>query len=169
MNIEYDENIIIDECGVDFRRCILCGVCASGCQVDKYIDYKPHEIAYLIRIGKLDRVLDSKAIEYCLTCYLCEERCPKGVELTRLYIYLNNLRARIMGPDKISKSILNMILNWGRVDEVKLVRRMWGLWRSMKTVLKTPQFVKIALGGKREKICLDEIESLYKYSKERVI
>ena len=43
------------------------------------MDVKPHQfVSYLVQ-GKLEKLLESKAIWHCLSCMACVERCPRGV------------------------------------------------------------------------------------------
>ena len=45
----------------------------------KEMDIKPHQFVSLLVQGKLDKLLESKAIWHCLSCMACVERCPRGV------------------------------------------------------------------------------------------
>jgi heterodisulfide reductase subunit C len=158
-----DGEEIVKESGVAIGKCLLCGICSSGCPASRYMDYKPHQIAYLIRLGMIERVLKSRALDVCLTCFLCEERCPKGVRVTQLYIYLNNLRRRIYGFDKRSRAIIEMIKRDGRLDEVRLVSSEWGISKMIRTVLRSPKLMRFGfLRAEAFKVDTDKIIELYK-------
>lgn len=125
---------VLAESGVDFRKCMLCGACASGCPVSGALDYQPHQIAYMIRLGKREEVLSSRAIWLCSTCYLCQERCQKGVKLTDLMLYLCRLATKERGLSKRAKAIVDSVRKYGRVSEAKLALAEWGLAGALKHV-----------------------------------
>lgn len=147
--------------GIDINKCILCGICASGCPQGEIVDYRPHEIAYLLRLGMVDKAISSRAINICLTCFLCEDRCPWGIKLTRLYIYLNNIRVREFGLDKDSKLVLDMIREKGRLDEASLVRSVWGLSRVLRLALRNPRLARLGLGSIRAPGDISKIRRIF--------
>ena len=65
--------------GTDVRKCMKCGKCSGRCPAFKEMDIKPHQFVSLLAQGKLDKLLESKAIWHCLSCMACVERCPRGV------------------------------------------------------------------------------------------
>ena len=65
--------------GTDVRKCMKCGKCSGRCPAFKEMDIKPHQFVSLLVQGKLDKLLESKAIWHCLSCMACVERCPRGV------------------------------------------------------------------------------------------
>ena len=65
--------------GTDVRKCMKCGKCSGRCPAFKEMDIKPHQFVSMLAKGKLDELLESKAIWSCLSCMACVERCPRGV------------------------------------------------------------------------------------------
>ncbi len=65
--------------GTDVRKCMKCGKCSGRCPSFKEMDIKPHQFVSFLAKGKIDKLLESKAIWYCLSCMECVERCPRGV------------------------------------------------------------------------------------------
>ena len=43
------------------------------------MDIKPHQFVSMLGQGKIDELLECKAIWNCLSCMACVERCPRGV------------------------------------------------------------------------------------------
>ena len=66
-------------CGTNIYACMKCGKCSGRCPAFKEMDIKPHQFVSLLAQGKLDKLLESKAIWHCLSCMACVERCPRGV------------------------------------------------------------------------------------------
>ena len=65
--------------GTDVRKCMKCGKCSGRCPAFKDMDIKPHQFVSLLAKGKVEELLESKAIWGCLSCMACVERCPRGV------------------------------------------------------------------------------------------
>lgn len=65
--------------GTDVRKCMKCGKCSGRCPAFKEMDVKPHQFVSLLAKGKIEVLLESKAIWNCLSCMTCVERCPRGV------------------------------------------------------------------------------------------
>ena len=65
--------------GTDVRKCMKCGKCSGRCPAFKDMDIKPHQFVSLLAKGKVEELLESKAIWSCFSCMACVERCPRGV------------------------------------------------------------------------------------------
>ena len=65
--------------GTDVRKCMKCGKCSGRCPAFQDMDIKPHQFVSMLGKGKIDELLQSKAIWNCLSCMACVERCPRGV------------------------------------------------------------------------------------------
>ena len=66
-------------CGTDVKKCMKCGKCSGRCPAFNEMDIKPHQFVSLLGQGRIDVLLESKAIWNCLSCMACVERCPRGV------------------------------------------------------------------------------------------
>ena len=65
--------------GTDVKKCMKCGKCSGRCPAFKDMDIKPHQFVTMLAQGKIEALLESKAIWNCLSCMACVERCPRGV------------------------------------------------------------------------------------------
>ena len=65
--------------GTDVRKCMKCGKCSGRCPAYHEMDIKPHQFVNYLAKGKIDKLMESKAIWHCLSCMACVERCPRGV------------------------------------------------------------------------------------------
>ena len=70
--------------GVNPRKCMKCGKCSGTCPAYDEMDYHPHEFVYMVRWGQIDKLMQSKSIYKCLSCFACLERCPRNVEPAKL-------------------------------------------------------------------------------------
>ena len=65
--------------GVNPRKCMKCGKCSGRCPAYREMDIRPHQFVNYLAKGKIDKLMESKAIWHCLSCMACVERCPRGV------------------------------------------------------------------------------------------
>ena len=65
--------------GTDVRKCMKCGKCSGRCPAYHEMDIRPHQFVKYLAKGKIDKLMESKAIWHCLSCMACVERCPRGV------------------------------------------------------------------------------------------
>jgi heterodisulfide reductase subunit D len=71
--------------------CYQCGTCSGSCPTAPAMDYTPRRILHMLRLGLGDRVLRSRAIWLCTTCYSCTARCPREIRITDAMISLRRL------------------------------------------------------------------------------
>ena len=71
--------LIKERSGTDARKCMKCGKCSGRCPAFNDMDIKPHQFVSYIEKGEIDKLLNSKSIYTCLSCFACVERCPRGV------------------------------------------------------------------------------------------
>jgi heterodisulfide reductase subunit C len=87
-------------------KCYQCGKCSAGCPMVDAMDILPNQIIRLLQLGQEEEVLKSKTIWICASCFTCDARCPKGVDLSKLMEALRVLLLR-KGKDKIEVSKLS--------------------------------------------------------------
>ncbi len=111
--------------GSEIKMCMNCGVCAASCPLRDQMDYPPRQIFALIRAGKRDEVLTSKAITLCTSCYSCMVRCPRGIPVIDVMHGLAHyaIKKGIIpkkGTAAFGGEFWKMIYNIGRIDEKTL-------------------------------------------------
>lgn len=70
--------------GEDIKVCIQCGTCTASCPNADKMEHSPSHLIAMARAGMKKEVLSSKAMWYCLSCYMCTVRCPRGIQPTGL-------------------------------------------------------------------------------------
>lgn len=66
--------------GVNPRKCMRCGKCSGTCPAYDSMEYHPHQFVNMVETGNIEKLLESKSLYTCLSCFACVERCPRGVE-----------------------------------------------------------------------------------------
>jgi len=81
--------------------CLECGKCTGVCPVSRFNHgYSPRILVNkAIRSGNLD-LLKDKNIWTCLTCKLCDERCPAGIDYINLTLAIR-LEAQKIGEEAL--------------------------------------------------------------------
>lgn len=75
---------IIRISGVNPLKCMRCGKCSATCPAYDEMEYHPHQFVYMVEVGEIDKLMESKSFYKCLTCFACIERCPRQVEPAKL-------------------------------------------------------------------------------------
>ena len=70
--------------GEGIKVCIQCGTCTASCPNADKMEHTPAELIAMARAGMKKEVLSSNAMWYCLSCYMCTVRCPRGIQQTSL-------------------------------------------------------------------------------------
>ena len=65
--------------GTDTRSCMRCGKCSGRCPSYNDMDIKPHQFVTYVENGDIDKLMASKSLWTCMSCFACVERCPRGV------------------------------------------------------------------------------------------
>jgi len=138
--------------GEEIKMCMQCGICAGSCPLRHEMDYSPRNIFAMIRAGKRNEVLGSKAIKLCTSCYSCEVRCPRNIPVIDVMHGLAHyaIKQGIMprkGTAAFGGEFWNMIYKIGRIDEKILPLRynfQGGLVAGLKSTFEmTPMGAKM--------------------------
>jgi quinone-modifying oxidoreductase subunit QmoC len=80
--------------GSKIRSCIQCGVCSGACPMASEMEYPVRKTIAMVRAGMRNEVLSSGSMWHCLSCYMCYERCPRGVKPTEIAHALESLAVK---------------------------------------------------------------------------
>jgi heterodisulfide reductase subunit C len=114
---------------IDIETCLECGKCSGGCSNGHLFDYTPRKIVQLVKLGDEETLVGMDALWICLSCQLCLDRCPSGIDIPRILDYLRE-KAVTRGV-KASRPDVHLFLELmlqeardkGRVSEVRLMIR----------------------------------------------
>jgi len=70
--------------GQNLLACYQCGKCSAGCPAVSEMDILPNQIIRYAQLGFKDELLQSKSIWICASCFTCNARCPKGINIAEV-------------------------------------------------------------------------------------
>lgn len=83
-NIKLDSDLINQMSADDETKtlfnCFQCGMCTSSCPIGEIFSLNPHQMARLTTFGASKQILEENVLKSCLTCRICQEYCPQGVD-----------------------------------------------------------------------------------------
>jgi len=69
--------------GQNIFDCYQCGMCSAGCPLVEEMDLLPNQVLHALQM-KDEAAMTANSMWICASCYTCEVRCPKGVDLAKL-------------------------------------------------------------------------------------
>ena len=91
-------------------KCMKCGKCSASCPAFDKMDIKPHQFVSYVVNENVDELAKCESLWYCLSCFACVERCPRGVKPGKLVDAARQIAVRQKGgaylvPDEIPELI----------------------------------------------------------------
>lgn len=88
--------------GVNPLKCMRCGKCSGTCPSYDEMEYHPHQFVYMVEKGEIEKLMQSKSIYKCLSCFACVERCPRSVEPAKLVEAIRLMVIRQQGGNHLT-------------------------------------------------------------------
>ena len=82
---------IIEASGENLQACYQCQKCSAGCPVAYAMDILPNQILRHIQYDHRERVLSSKTVWICASCYTCSVRCPNNIDIAKIMDTLRSI------------------------------------------------------------------------------
>jgi len=120
---------VVRASGANLQACYQCQKCAAGCPVVDAMDLLPNQVLRHVQYGPRERVLGSKTIWICASCYTCSVRCPNDIDIAKIMDTLRHMAIRSgskPGEKDIPvfhSSFLDEIKSRGRIHELSLILR----------------------------------------------
>ena len=102
---------IIRLAGTDVKKCMQCGKCSAACPSGAEMDIQPNVFVWDLVNGRVNDLLNAKAPWVCLSCFACEERCPRGVSPARIMEAVRLTTIRKQGANKLQAEELTKVLD----------------------------------------------------------
>lgn len=104
--------------------CYQCGVCTAGCPIEKYTG-NPLNIRKLIRSSQIGTDYQDE-LWACATCRLCENTCPRGVDIVGVTLGLRSLAfEERRTPERVGKVLWDIYENGNPWGGKKKERAKW--------------------------------------------
>lgn len=125
------EQVNLIPAGERINRCIQCGTCTGSCPVSYAMDISPRQLIALFRAGEMERIMKSRTIWICASCYSCTTRCPSGIKITDIIYALKrtamekNLKAAEPQVQTLARTFTENLMKYGRLHEGTLIRKYY--------------------------------------------
>jgi heterodisulfide reductase subunit C len=128
MKLDFMQEVLAIPGGEKIRSCIQCGTCSGSCPVSWAMEETPRELFAMVRAGLRDRVLSSRTIWTCASCYQCAVRCPQQIRITDVMYILKRLAFRenpkgSQAAQVLARRFTELIERYGRNHETVLMAR----------------------------------------------
>ena len=97
--------------GVNPKKCMKCGKCSGTCPSFDEMEYHPHQFVYMVEKGQIEKLMASKSIYKCLSCFACLERCPRNVEPAKLIEAVRQAVIRQQGMNHMTENHIPALLD----------------------------------------------------------
>ena len=118
---------IVEASGETLQACYQCQKCSAGCPVAYAMDLLPNQVLRHIEYDHREKVLGSKTIWICASCYSCSVRCPNDIDIAKIMDTLRTLAIRSGAPPGekevplFHSAFLDTIKSRGRIHELSLI------------------------------------------------
>jgi heterodisulfide reductase subunit C len=101
---------IMEISGENIYQCMQCGTCSAVCPMIDAMGCTTRQAIHLLQFGRTAEVVDAKIGDFCASCHTCNVRCPRGIDVPRVFeaVRLLTLRDNIdmVKPQELSKDML---------------------------------------------------------------
>ncbi len=134
---------IIDAGAETVALCYQCGTCTGSCPSGKRTPYRIRTIIRKSLMGLKSEVLTDDTIWECVTCYACQERCPRGVAIVDVVKTIRNMQSQAGRMAQAHKMTGTFVLKTGHGvpinDATMALRKRVGLNELPPTTHEYPE------------------------------
>jgi heterodisulfide reductase subunit C len=96
--------------GENVYKCMQCGTCSAVCPMVESMEITTREGIHLLQLGCATRVLEAKIGEFCASCLACQVRCPREIDVAKVYEAVRQVALRknvdLIKPESIPKETM---------------------------------------------------------------
>jgi len=113
------------------------------------MQFPPRTINAMVKAGMRDEILSSNSMWLCLSCYLCTERCPRGVKVTDIMYALKRMAIRYNGGNYWAsttvqeRTFVDCVNLTGRLTEMGLTGGYFWRTNPLKALTMIPLGLKL--------------------------
>lgn len=71
--------------GENVHQCMQCGTCSAVCPMVESMGFTTRQGIHYLQFGLVEMVIDARIGEYCASCHSCQVRCPRGIEVPKVF------------------------------------------------------------------------------------
>ena len=71
--------------GENIFICMQCGTCSAICPMVDSMGFTTRMGIHLLQFGRTEEVMKAQIGEYCASCHTCVVRCPRGIDVPRVF------------------------------------------------------------------------------------
>ena len=71
--------------GENVWECMQCGTCSAVCPMVASMGFTTRQGIHYLQFGMVEKVIDARIGEYCASCHTCQVRCPRGIEVPKVF------------------------------------------------------------------------------------
>ena len=91
-------------------RCMQCGTCSAVCPMVEFMDVTVRGGMHLLQLGLVEPVVDAKIGDFCAACHSCTVRCPRDIDVAKVYEAVRQMTLRqnvdLVVPETIPKETM---------------------------------------------------------------
>jgi heterodisulfide reductase subunit C len=96
--------------GENVQKCMQCGTCSAVCPMVDSMRITTRQGIHDLQFGRTDEVVRAEIGEFCASCHTCTVRCPRGIDVAKVFeaVRLLTLRQNVdfVKPGEIAKGTL---------------------------------------------------------------
>ena len=96
--------------GETVHKCMQCGTCSAVCPMVEFMKVTVRGGMHLLQLGLVERVMDAQIGDFCAACHSCTVRCPRDIDVARVYEAVRQVALRknvdYLVPESIPKQIM---------------------------------------------------------------
>ncbi len=112
--IHSNEKVAVDKIaeisGENVAKCMQCGTCSAVCPMVESMRITTRQGIHLLQMRRTQEVVDAKIGEFCAACHTCSVRCPRGIDVAKVYEAVRQVAIRqnvdLIKPQEISKETM---------------------------------------------------------------
>lgn len=71
--------------GENVHQCMQCGTCSAVCPMVGSMGFTTRQGIHYLQFGLVEKVIDARIGEFCASCHSCQVRCPRGIEVPKVF------------------------------------------------------------------------------------
>ena len=96
--------------GQNVYECMQCGTCSAVCPMVESMGFTTRQGIHYLQFGEVEAVIDARIGEFCASCHTCTVRCPRGIDVPRVFEAVRQLVLRtntdLVKPQDIPKDTM---------------------------------------------------------------